>query len=146
MHPYVCLYIPGGMHLYITCTNLKVSSMPTSSCIFAILTAPRETTFYIIWKTGKSDCMETAIQILKSPNIELVKYHPISDLLTCNLVFHLINRVERNIHLSNLWRTDNQCASCQTGYRVWPITRSHDPKIFFDLFWPKTPRKVELHF
>ena len=31
---------------------------------------------FLIWKTGKFDSMETAIGILKSPNIELVKYHP----------------------------------------------------------------------
>ncbi len=46
--------------------------------------------------------------------------------------------------LSNLWRANNQGASSQSGYRVCPITRSHNPQKFFDLFWPKTPRKVEI--
>ncbi len=51
--------------------------------------------------------METAIGISKSPNIELVKYHlywkgknlrkKTSDLWTCNLVYHLIKGVKRNI-------------------------------------------------
>ena len=61
-----------------------------------------------IGKTGKSDNMETAIEILKSPNIELVKYHPTwkgnnlckqtSDLWTCNLIYYLIEGVKRNMH------------------------------------------------
>ena len=45
----------------------------------------------------------------------------------------------QSFYLSNLW-----CASSQSGYRVCPIIRSHEPKKFFDLFWPKTPRKVEI--
>ena len=65
-------------------------------------------TFYV-WKTGKYDSMEIAIEILKSPNIEVVTYHPTwkgnkfckqsFDLWACNLLYHLINEVKRNIQI-----------------------------------------------
>ncbi len=61
--------------------------------------------------------------------------------------WHVLKNPQRMkmIHyLSNLWRAENQGVSSQSGYWVCPITRLHNQKILFDLFWPKMPRKVEI--
>ena len=62
-------------------------------------------------------------------------------------VSHIITHMSGVVlDLSNLWRADNQGASSQSGYRVCPITRSHDQKIFLTCFCLKRPKKWKLQF
>ena len=59
---------------------------------------------------------------------------------------HLSNTGHNYTDLSNLWCADNQGASSQSGYRVCPITRSHDQKRFLTYFGLKRPEKWKLQF